>query len=375
MTFSFNVNDVLPAVHVASSIINKKNSMPILDNLFLEVDAEKKRMRIIGSDTETEVSIPVALIDASETRTLCVNSARFLKALSRLTNHTLTIDVRDDGEIKCKYAIGDFSMAYEPSEAYPLMSITGDVKSFTFNDANVLHKGLKSTLFATANDEIRPVMTGVEFDIKEGSVIFVGTDGRLLVRNTTKVENSHVDSFILPKKPANLLQNLTAKENSSVKVAYNDKVVAFVSDKFVIQCRLIDGHYPNYNSVIPQHHEQHAKVNRADLLSALSRISVFAPNTELVVISFVSTEGQMHLSSQDFDYSTSAEERVYCEYSGDAMKVGVKASILDALLRSLDCEQVEMHMGGSARAIVFTPIVDGDTSSEITALVMPMKID
>lgn len=375
MTFSFNVNDVLPAVQVASSVINKKNSMPILDNLFLEVDSGKKRMRIIGSDTDTEVSIPVALIDASETRTLCVNSARFLKALSRLTNHTLTVDVRDDGEIKCKYAIGDFSMAYEQSEAYPLMSITGDVKSFTFDDANVLHKGLKSTLFATANDEIRPVMTGVEFDLKEGIVIFVGTDGRLLVRNTTKVENSDIDSFILPKKSANLIQNLTAKETSSVKVAYNDKVVAFVSDKFVIQSRLIDGHYPNYNSVIPAKHVQYAKVNRLDLLSALSRISVFAPNTELVVLSFTSTEGQMRLSSQDFDYSTSAEERVYCEYSGGEMKVGVKASILDALLRSLDCEQVEMHMCGSARAIVFNPIVDGDTSSEITALVMPMKID
>lgn len=376
MAFSFNVNDVLPAVQFASQVIAKKNSMPILDNVLLDVYAEKNQMFVTGSDMETEVKIPVPIINASEDYHICVNASRFAKVLSRLSGLDLKIVV-NAMDIRATYNGGDFTMAYEQTDAYPRMQMSDDERSVVdFDDSKPLSQGLKSTLFATANDEIRPVMTGVYFDLAPSSLTFVGTDGRILVRNRFDCNFNETKSFILPKKPATILQNLIARGVHDVKITFNDKHVWICSYTFSLTCRLIEGHYPNYNSVIPTHFNETAIISRDAILAAISRISVFAPDSELMVLSFTQNEGKVSLSCQDVDYSTSAEEKVDCEYVGGTMKIGLKVSLLDALLRSLDCEQVLLKMDGATRAVIVEPQGSTqETPSTLTSLIMPMKID
>ena len=234
--------------------------------------------------------------------------------------------------------------------------------------------GINHTIFATADDELRPVMNGVYFDFQPESLTFVATDAHKLVKFAAEQSNDFAASFILPKKPSNLLKNLLAKEEQPVDVTFDAKNVSFQLENFKLVCRLIEGNYPNYNAVIPTANPNKVLVDRVEFLNGIKRVAVCSnPTTNLIRMDIANNK--VNLTAQDIDFSVSANETISCSYDGQNVTIGFKSTFLVEILSNIDTPTVVVELADSTRAGVFKPVYDDKQQSETLMLLMPMMIN
>ena len=240
-------------------------------------------------------------------------------------------------------------------------------------DAAVLLGGINRTVFSTADDELRPVMNGIYFDITTEDITMVATDGHKLVRcKTLSAKGSERAAFILPKKPAGLMKNLLPKEQGNVVIEFDDRNAVFTLEQYRMVCRLIEGRYPNYNSVIPQNNPYRVTVERALLVGALRRVSIFSSQSSSL-IKLKLQENQMVISAQDIDFSTSAEETLICQYSGNPMSIGFNSTFLIDILNNIVASEVVIELADPSRAGVIVP-VEQEENEDLLMLLMPMML-
>ena len=240
--------------------------------------------------------------------------------------------------------------------------------------AETLFNGINRTVFATADDELRPVMNGIYFDITTDDLTFVASDGHKLVRVIHKdVKGDGRSSFILPKKPANLLRSLLPKENGTVEVKFDENNAYITMSNFVMICRFVEGRYPNYNSVIPQNNPNNVTLDRLALLNALKRVSVFSnPASSLVKLQL--SEDKIVVSAQDIDFLTSAEEMIPCQYNGNVMNIGFKAVFLIDILNNIPSTDVKLELSDPSRAGIILP-AENEENEDMLTLLMPMMLN
>lgn len=354
-------------------VLNSKNSFPILDCFLFEVEGQK--MSITASDSETTLVTAVELIQASEDARFCIKAKTIQDSLKEISDQPITLDVNlDTMEIRGEYQNGSFNIMGERADEYPAPhAIDGDIHTFGINQG-VLLSGINQSLFATADDEIRPVMTGIYFDFTPENLVFVGTDGRKLVRKKdASVKSETQVGFILPKKPATILRGLLAKGDGDVELTFNDKQARLSAADFTLTCRLIDGRYPNYNSVIPQNNPYLARIDRAALISALKRVLVFCDQSSAQV-KMAFSASKLTVSGQDVNYATSAEERIVCEYDSPNMNIGFKGTLLLDILGNLEGAEVVFQLADPGRAGIITP-AEQKEGEEVLMLLMPMMLN
>ena len=354
-------------------VLNSKNSFPILDCFLFDV--QDQVMSITASDSETTLVTSVELIQSSENARFCIKAKTIQDSLKEISDQPITLDVNlDTMEIRGEYQNGSFNIMGEHADEYPAPhAIDGDFHEFQIRQ-NVLVSGINQTLFATADDEIRPVMTGIYFDFTPENLVFVGTDGRKLVRkkDASVCSESQV-GFILPKKPANILRGLLAKGEADLRLVFNDKQAQISSADFQLTCRLIDGRYPNYNSVIPQNNPYIARIDRVALVSALKRVLVFSDQSS-TLIKLAFSNGRLVVSGQDVNYSTSAEERIACEYDSPNINIGFKGTLLLDILGNIDSSEVVFQLADPGRAGLITP-AEPKEGEDLLMLLMPMMLN
>ena len=354
-------------------VLNSKNSFPILDCYLFEI--ADKNMTITASDSETTLVTNVELIQSSEDARFCIKAKTIQDSLKEISDQPITLNVNlDTMEIKGEYQNGSFQIMGERADEYPAPhSIDGESHTFEIQQ-NVLLTGINQSLFATADDEIRPVMTGIYFDVTPENLVFVGTDGRKLVRKKDFSVSSETQvGFILPKKPATILKSLLNKGEGTVKLTFNDKQTKLEAPDFTLTCRLIDGRYPNYNSVIPQNNPYLARIDRTALISALKRVLVFCDQSSaLVKMAF--SASKLTVSGQDVSYATSAEERIACEYDSPNMNIGFKGTLLLDILGNLESSEVIFQLADPGRAGIITP-AEQKEGEDILMLLMPMMLN
>ena len=354
-------------------VLNSKNSLPILDCYLFDVEGLK--MSITASDSETTLVTSVELIESESNARFCIKAKTIQDSLKEISDQPITLDINlDSMEIRGSYQNGTFSIIGERADEYPAPhSIETDAKKFEMRQA-ILLAGINQSIFATADDEIRPVMTGIYFDFTPDCLVLVGTDGRKLVRRKDySVKSEQQIGFILPKKPANILKSLLQKGDANVVLTFNDKMAEVTTSEFTLTCRLIDGRYPNYNSVIPQNNPYKATIDRAALVSTLKRVLVFSSQSSAQVkLSF--KKNQLTVSGQDIDYSTSAEERLTCNYEAPAMNIGFKGTLLLDILGNLESNEIIFELADPGRAGIITPSEQKE-GEEILMLLMPMMLN
>ena len=241
-------------------------------------------------------------------------------------------------------------------------------------DATVLNNCISRSLFATAQDELRPVMNGIYFDLTADGLAIVASDGHKLVRNKNfTIKSDTPASFILPKKPATLLKNILSKDGGDVIIKFDDRNAEIQYAGSILSCRLIEGRYPNYNSVIPQNNPNLLTIDRRALLGALRRVLPFASESSQLV-RFHLEAGKVELTSEDVDFATSAKESITCDYTSQAMNIGFKGSSLSEILTNLDSEEVTVQLADPSRAGVIVPTTQPE-NEDILMLIMPMLLN
>lgn len=376
MKVVFNVDNVRTAVQSAQRVVNKKNTLPILDNLLLQVAADTRVLNIVGSDLETQVVITTTILEADEDASICVNAARLNAVLAKLSASVLRMEIdKEKKELAAYYDGGTFLLPFEPSTDYPLAATRtdGDHKDFAVSSSRIVW-GVDRTLFAASTDEIRPVLSGVFFDFSKEGLICVATDTRLLIKYTDKsiLTGDVPYSFILSRKSASLFRALFGSDDCSINIALDDGWAIFSTETLTFSCRLIEGRYPKYDTVIPTVSTANIYIDRKALIETLSRITVFAPQSGLVILSF--DNRKVYVSCQDTDFSLSASETLNIAYEGEKITLGFNASLLYSLLQNIQTNDVQINLIDNAHAAVFLPFGSTDEDIEMVSLIMPMQV-
>lgn len=383
MKFTVMNSSLTGRIEMVSKVINSKNVLPILGDIFFCI--KDNILHLKASDSENTLMTQTELAHTDGEVTFAVSAKDILEAVKNLPSEaelTFEVDAEDPRVLKATYPNGRFSLPVECADEFPQLPTLKEAERLTFQIVDSVLSGvLARTIFATAQDELRPVMNGVYFDLGEEFLAVVASDGHKLIRSkiltvaAEKGENgcARTGGFILPKKPAGILKNILGRSGQEVSVGFDDRNLEFTCEGFKLCSRLIEGRYPNYNSVIPKNNSNIVTVNRQDLLAALRRISPFSNNASNLVCLGVS-ENSIRLDAEDYDFSKTASETVTCEYSGKDMKIGFKGSSIIELLGSLTCNSVTMELADPSRAGLFLP-TEQPEDEDILMLLMPMLLN
>jgi len=374
MKFVVSSTELLKHLTAISRVISSKNTLPILDNFLLKL--EGKSLLITASDLETTLTTRIELENSAEEGLIAIQAKIMLDTLKEFPEQPLTFNIDPDSlAVEILSANGKFSIVGHNGEDFPVLPKLGE----NHNEINLPHdlllSGINKTLFATADDELRPVMNGIYIELSPEEIAFVASDAHKLVRyKRSDVKYNDVASFILPKKPASLLKNLLPREDSDVKLEFDEKNAFFTLNGFKMVCRLVEGKYPAYNSVIPLNNPNEMVIDRVEFFTTLKRVSVFANQaSNLVRLKLTPTE--LIVSAQDIDFAISAVETIKCEYEGQPMEIGFKSTFLIEILSNLSSGDVKLKLSDPSRAGLLLPAEKELEYEDVLMLLMPMMIN
>ena len=371
MKFIVSSSYLLKQLQVLGGIINNNNTLPILDNFLFNLDG--KSLTVSASDLETTIASKLE-VESTEKGMVCIPARLLLETLKTFPEQPLTFTVADNNTIEISSNHGKYALAYASGEEFPNAVELKDPSS-TVVQGDVLATAISKTIFASGNDDLRPVMSGVFFQFSTDNLVFVATDAHKLVKYTRDdISASQTAEFIMPKKPLNLLKSILAGNEESVTIEYNDSNAKFIFDNTEMICRLIDGKYPNYEAVIPKENPNKLVIDRNQFLNSVRRVSIFSSKTTHQIRLKIAG-AELNISAEDIDYSNKAEERLTCDYQGDDMQIGFNSRFLTEMLNNLTSDEVSLEMSLPNRAGILTPVDGLDEGETVTMLVMPVMLN
>lgn len=371
MKFIVSSSYLLRQLQVLGGIINNSNTLPILDNFLFSLD--NNELTVSASDLETTISSKLE-VESTEKGAICVSARLLLETLKTFPEQPLTFTVSDNNTVEISSNYGKYALAYADGEEFPKAVKLKD-PSATIVQGDVLATAISKTIFASGNDDLRPVMSGVFFQFSTDNLIFVATDAHKLVKYTRNdLKASQTAEFIMPKKPLNLLKNIVAGSEEDVTIEYNESNARFSFDNTEMICRLIDGKYPNYEAVIPKENPNKLVVDRNQFLNSVRRVSIFSSKTTHQIRLKIAG-AELNISAEDIDYNNKAEERLTCDYQGDDIQIGFNSRFLTEMLSNLTCDEVSLEMSLPNRAGILTPVDGLDEGETVTMLVMPVMLN
>ena len=373
MRFTLSSTALSSKLVALSRVINSKNALPILGDFLFEI--ENSVLHLTASDSENVMKTQLDLIEGDGDFRFAISNHDLLEAVKGFSEQPITFDVDlEQNLVKITYQNGLFSLPVDNADEFPVAQPISDfAKSIVLPNAT-LAENINRSLFATAQDELRPVMNGIYFDLTPDHLAVVASDGHKLVRNKIfSIKSEEPSAFILPKKPANLLKNLLGKDGGDVTIRFDERNAEINFGDGVLLCRLIEGRYPNYNSVIPQNNPNEVRLDRLSLLAALRRVQPFSNDSSNLVRFHV--EGTtFQLDAEDYDFSKTATERMTCDYNGMPITIGFKGNAFIEILGNIECPDVLIQLADSSRAGLVLPSEQPE-DQEIVMLMMPMLIN
>ncbi|MCH9661821.1 MAG: DNA polymerase III subunit beta [Bacteroidetes bacterium] len=371
MKFIVSSSYLLKQLQVLGGIINNNNTLPILDNFLFNLDGNS--LTVAASDLETTISSKLE-VESNEKGSVCIPARLLLDTLKTFPEQPLTFTVEDNNTVEISSNHGKYALAYASGEDFP-NAVELKEPSVTEIQGDILATAISKTIFATGNDDLRPVMSGVFFQFSTEELTFVATDAHKLVKYTrSDVQANETAEFIMPKKPLNLLKGILAGSEDHVTIEYNESNAKFIFDNTEMICRLIDGKYPNYEAVIPKENPNKLSIDRNQFLNSVRRVSIFSNKTTHQIRLKVAG-AELNVSAEDIDYSNKADERLTCDYQGDDMQIGFNSRFLTEMLNNLTSDQVTLEMSLPNRAGILTPADGMDEGEHVTMLVMPVMLN
>ncbi len=375
MNFVVSSSQLLGHLQLVSKVVGAKNALPILDNLLFRIEGNS--LHVTASDLESTISSRLELDSFEGEGSIAIDAKKILEILREFPEQPLNFNIDTESlRVDINSETGKYSLVGSNAEDFPQIPV---IKSDGVNrielPPDLLYSGISSTIFATGDDELRPVMNGIFIQLTSKGVNFVATDAHKLVRYKRKdVKLENEASFILPKKPAGILKGILPKAFSNVTLEFDSKNAFFSFEDFQLVCRLVEGVYPNYDTVIPKENPNKLIVDRVELYNALKRVSVFA-NQASNLVALEITGNQLNITAQDLDYANFANDMVNCQYSGDEMQIGFKSNFLLDILNNIATTEVVIELSDPTRAGLILPKDNDNDDEDILMLIMPMMIN
>ncbi len=373
MKFIISSTALLRSLLKISGVLSTSSTLPILEDFLFEL--KDKKLKITASDLETTMSVEIDTDKAEDPGVVAIPAKMLLDIMKTFPELPVTISVNmDTMSVEIFAGEGKYKLVGHRSDEFPQVPVLENITTLDLN-ASILLNAFNKTLFATGNDELRPVMSGVLCEITEDNLTFVATDAHKLVRyRRPDIKPGNIASFILPKKPLNHLKNILSDDEAvEVKLEYNDTNAVMIFDDITLICRLIDGKYPNYEAVIPTQNPFKLVADRKSLLNALRRVSIFGSKSTHQVRFKISGK-ELMLTAEDIDFSSEAKERLTCSYEGEDIEIGFNSRFFQDMLNTLETNNVVLEMSAPNRAGILLPEKAEDDPEDILMLIMPVML-
>ena len=371
MKFIVNSTALLRELQKLNGVISSNNTLPILDNFLFDINSNN--MTIIASDLETTMMSTIS-VEADVDGKITMPARILIDTLKTFSNQPLTFIVNTETfGIEMSSEMGNYKLAGQNANEFPKAPKLNGSSSTTIK-GDILANAINKTLFASGNDELRPVMSGMFCELSTEQITFVATDAHKLVKHTrTDISSDKTASFILPKKPLTILKN-NISDDADIKLEFNDTNALFTFNNITIICRLIDGKYPNYEAVIPKENPNKLTIETASLLSSIKRVSIYAnKTTHQIRLKIAGSE--LQITSEDLDFANKAEERLSCQYEGTDMEIGFNSKFVIDMLNNIGAEQISLEMSAPNRAGIILPLDGLEEGENTLMLVMPVMLN
>lgn len=373
MKFIISSTLFLKNLQAIQGVINTNNTLPILDDFLFELTDDN--LTITSSDLETTMRVIVKTDMSEDNGSIAIPAKILVDTLKTFPDIPVAITIDPATQmIEISAGEGKYKLSGHKSDEYPRTPSLEETSAVEF-DSTLLAYAINKTLFATGNDELRLVLSGIFCELTPDDVTFVATDAHKLVKyRRTDVTAAKSTAFILPKKPMNLLKNILLNQSLPVTIEFNKTNAFFSFGNIHLICRLIEGKYPNYDAVIPKENPNKLTIDRHALLTSIKRVSIFA-NQSTHQIRFRITGQELVLSAEDIDFSNEARERLSCAYEGEDMEIGFNSKFLVEMLSNIDTTEVRLDMSAPNRAGILTPVNSENKAEDILMLVMPVMLN
>lgn len=373
MKFIVSSSHLLKELSAIAGVLNTSNTLPILDNFLFDI--KKGDLTVSASDLESKIFTKIKLDKSDKDGNIAIPAKLLLDTLKTFPEQPLTFNVSDDNfGVEVVTDNGKYKLAGHNGDEFPKTPELESPATIKLT-SDILYNAVNKTLFASGNDELRPVMSGVFFELNSDNVTFVATDAHKLVRyRRTDAKAKKGAAFILPKKPSNLLKGLLSGVDGDVTVKYTDTNCYFEFDQITLICRLIDGKYPNYDAVIPKENPNKVIISKGAFLSSIKRISIFSNKTTHQVRLKISGN-ELSVSAEDLDFSNEANERLTCDHQGEDIEIGFNSRFLIEMLSNIETENVSLEMSAANRAGLLLPAEGNDENENLLMLVMPVMLN
>lgn len=367
MKFIVSSSALLKQLQQINGVIGSNNVLPILEDFLFDI--EKNKLSVIATDLETVMKIHLD-IEAKDSGRVCIPAKILMDSLKNLPNQPLTFDIDKNFGVEITSDNGKYKVMGENPDNFPKEPPADDTSGFSMTSHSLL-TAINKSIFAVSNDDLRPAMTGVFFELEKNGITVVATDAHRLVRYKMKgVSCPKSDSFIVPKKPLNLLKASLPDNDDEITVSYNSNHLFVKHGTVQLSCRLLDARFPDYKVVIPAENPYRMTIGRQDFQSALRRVSIFSnKSTNLVTLNISGSE--LQLMGQDVDFSFEGNERMSCQYDGEDITISFNARFLIEMLSGTDSDEVRLELSTPTKAGLLKP-VEQDENEDLLMLAMPL---
>jgi DNA polymerase-3 subunit beta len=370
MKFIVSSTQLLKHLQQISGVINANTVLPILEDFLFEI--EKNKLTVVATDLETVMKIHLD-IEAKDSGKVCIPSKILLESLKNIAEQPLTFNIDKNFGVEITSDNGKYKVMGENPDNFPKEPVADTATSFTM-PSSALVTAINKSLFAVSNDDLRPAMTGVYFELDAKGMTCVATDAHRLVRfKRTDVSCPKTDTFIVPKKPLTLLKSALPQNDDELQISYNSNHLFVKHNATELVCRLIDARFPDYKVVIPTDNPYKLTVNKNDFQSALRRVSVFS-NKSTNQVALTISGSELQLAAQDVDFSFEGNERMACQYDGEDLQIAFNAKFLIEMLNAADTDDVVIELSTPTKAGIIKP-TEVDENEELLMLVMPLMLN
>lgn len=370
MKFIVSSSALLKQLQQINGVINANTVLPILEDFLFEI--EKNKLTVVATDLETVMKVHLD-VEAKDSGKVCIPAKILMDSLKNIAEQPLTFTIDKNFGIELTSDNGKYKVMGENPDNFPKEPVADDANSFTMT-STALVTAINKSLFAVSNDDLRPAMTGVFFELDKKSLTCVATDAHRLVKyKRTDVSCPKTDTFIVPKKPLNLLKSALPDNEDELTLSYNSNHLFVKHGGTELVCRLIDARFPDYKVVIPVDNPYKLTVNKSDFQSALRRVSVFS-NKSTNQVALTISGSELQLAAQDIDFSFEGNERMSCQYDGEDLQIAFNAKFLIEMLNAAETPEINIELSTSTKAGIIKP-TESEEHEDLLMLVMPLMLN
>ncbi len=370
MKFIVSSSALLKQLQLINGVINANTVLPILEDFLFEI--ERNKLTVVATDLETVMKVHLE-VEAKDNGKVCIPAKILMDSLKNIAEQPLTFTIDKNFGIEITSDNGKYKVMGENPDNFPKEPVADDANSFKMT-SSALVSAINKSLFAVSNDDLRPAMTGVFFELDKKGLTCVATDAHRLVKYKRKdVSCPKSDTFIVPKKPLNLLKSAMPDNDDELTLSYNSNHLFVKHGGTELVCRLIDARFPDYKVVIPADNPYKLVLNKNDFQSALRRVSIFS-NKSTNQVALTISGSELQLAAQDIDFSFEGNERMSCQYDGEDLQIAFNAKFLIEMLNAAETPDIIIELSTSTKAGIIKP-TEMDENEDLLMLVMPLMLN